>query len=259
MKPIFYLFLFISFTVFSQETIETSFVKKSKIDAERIVSIDVFGSVFYLNNNVFYKKNSKNTISYNNLQLGDLETVDAFNPLKINLFYKNFNTVVILDNRLAEIFKIDFNNLNEYKNVTHVSTGHDNTLWLFNQDTQQLELYDYKTNTNRVYTLPIQEPVLDLKSNYNTCWLLTKTHLFVYNYFGSLVKKMKHDGFTSMSENNNNLILKKDNHLYYLKHNTENPILVSTPKLLINQFLLTNGSLYIYDNEFLHEYQLIKD
>lgn len=259
MKPIFYLFLFISFTVFSQETIETSFVKKSKIDVERIVSIDVFGSIFYLNNNVFYKTNSKNTISYNNLQLGDLETVDAFNPLKINLFYKNFNTVVILDNRLAEIFKIDFNNLNEYKNVTHVSSGHDNTFWLFNQDTQQLELYDYKTNTNRVYTLPIQEPVLDLKSNYNTCWLLTKTHLFVYNYFGSLVKKMKHNGFTSMSENNNNLILKKDNNLYYLKHNAENPILVSTPKLLINQFLLTNGSLYIYDNEFLHEYQLIKD
>ncbi|MCF7567568.1 hypothetical protein L3X37_04205 [Sabulilitoribacter arenilitoris] len=259
MKPVFFLFLFLWTSAFSQEIVETSFVKKSKMDAERIVSIDVFGSVFYLNNNVFYKKNSIDKISYNNLQLGDLETVDVFNPLKINLFYKNFNTVVILDNRLAEIFKIDFNNLATYKNVTHVSTGHDNTLWLFNQDTQQLELYDYRTNTNRVYTLPIQEPVLDLKSNYNTCWLLTKTHLFVYNYFGSLLKKMKHDGFTSMSEGNNHLILKKDNYLYYLKHNTENPILVSTPKLLINQFLLTNGSLYIYDNEFLHEYQLIKD
>ncbi len=227
--------------------------------ADNLISINRFGDTFYTNNNVFYKTNSKKTITYNNLQLGILETANVFNPLKINLFYKNFNTVIILDNRLAEIFRIDFNALTAYKNVTHVSTGHDNTLWLFNQDTQQLELYDYKANTTRVHTLPVQATVLDLKSNYNTCWLLTKKHLYVYNYFGSLVKKMKHDGFTSISESNNNLILKKENRLFYLKNNTEKPVPIPTPKLLINQFLLTNGSLYIYDNEFLHEYQLIKD
>lgn len=259
MKSVFYLFLFFSISIFSQESIETRFVKKSKINAERLVSVDGFGAQYYINDNVFYKSNTKITISYNNFQLGNLETVDAFNPLKINLFYKDFNTVVILDNRLAEIFKIDFNNLAEYKNVTHVSTGHDNTLWLFNQDTQQLELYDYKANTNRIYTLPIQEQVLDLKSNYNTCWLLTQTHLYVYNYFGSLVKKIKHDGYTSISESNNDVVLKKENHLFYLKNDSTNPIPVTIPKLLINQFSLTNGNLYIYHNEFLHQYQLIKD
>lgn len=259
MKSIFYLFLFFSISILSQESIETRFVKKSKINSERMVSIDGFGAQYYINDEVFYKTNSTETISYNNLQLGNLETVDAFNPLKINLFYKDFNTVVILDNRLAEIFKIDFNSLTKYKNITHVSTGHDNTLWLFNQDTQQLELYDYKTNTNRIYTLPIQEQVLDLDSNYNMCWLLTKTYLYVYNYFGSLVKKIKHDGYTSISESNNDVILKKENSLFYLKNDSKTPIPVTIPKLLINQFLLTSGNLYIYHNEFLHQYQLIKD
>ena len=172
------------------------------------------------------------------------------------MFYKDFNTVIILDNRLAEIFKIDFNTLSEYKNVTHVSTGHDNTLWLFNQDTQQLELYDYKSHTTRAKTLPVQSDVLDLKSNYNTCWLLTKNYLYVYNYFGSLLSKMKNDGFIQLSENNDDLFLKKENGLFYLKQGESIPVPVETSNLLINQFSATNETLYIYDSKFLYEYHL---
>ena len=65
------------------------------------------------------------------------------------MFYKDFNTVVILDNRLAEIYKIDFNTKQPYKNVSHITTGYDNALWLFNSDLQILELYDYKADKVR--------------------------------------------------------------------------------------------------------------
>src|SRR5690606_38794399 len=136
--------------------------------------------------NILFKKSAEVKgidIGYNNFQLGDITSVNTFNPLKINVFYRDFNTVVVLNNSLTEIFKIDFNTIQPYKNVTHISSGFDNTLWIFNQDTQNLELYDYKTNTARAKTLPIKGSVLDLKSNHDTCWLLTKNHLYVYNYF----------------------------------------------------------------------------
>lgn len=248
--------MFLSSSIFSQEIIEPKFIKKTSLNAETLVSADNFKNQYYINNNVFNKKSNTQTITYNNLQLGNLESANTFNPLKINLFYKDFNTVIILDNRLAEIFKIDFNTISEYKNVSHIATGHDNTIWIFNQDTQQLELYDYKQNTSRAQALPIQSGVLDLKSNYNTCWLLTKKHLYIYNYFGSLLKKTKNDGFSSLAESNQNIILKKDNTLYYLKKNTENPIRISTPNLLIKQFFVTNETLYIYNNESIYEYQI---
>ncbi|WP_346880809.1 hypothetical protein [uncultured Algibacter sp.] len=251
-----YILLLLSVSIFAQESIETTFIKKTDYTADTLVSIDNFGTEFYVNNTIFYKKDAKKTISYNNFQLGELHNVNTFNPLKINLFYKDFNTVVILDNRLAEIFKLDFNALSDYKNVSFVSTGHDNTLWIFNQDFQQLELFDYKNLSTRAQTAPVQSQVLDLKSNYNYCWLLTKKHLYIYNYFGGLVKKITNDGYTALTENNGNIILKKEQSLYYLDGKTHNIKSVKIPNLLINAFFVTNETLYIYDNETLQEFQL---
>ncbi|OEJ99332.1 hypothetical protein A8C32_09205 [Flavivirga aquatica] len=256
MKHIIHLFLLFTLPIFAQKTIETSFIKKIGFNADTIITIDNFETTYYISNNVFNKKGIAKTITYNNLQLGDLNSANAFNSLKINLFYKDFNTVIILDNRLAEIFKIDFNTLTEYKSVSHVSTGHDNTLWIFNQDFQKLELFDYKSQTTRAQTVPIQSNILDLKSNYNYCWLLTEDYLYIYNYFGSLVKKLKNIGYTSLMESNGNIILKKENTLFYLKKNSDTSIPIKTPNLLIDQFFVTNETLYIYSNKTLQQFHL---
>lgn len=259
MKSLHVIYFLISITAFSQKPIKTSFIEKTELKANTFISTNNFESTFYIQNNAFVLKKKFRAISYSNIQLGNITSANTYNPLKINLFYKDFNTAIILDNRLAEIFKIDFNIMQPYKNITHISTGFDNSLWLFNQDTQQLELYDYKTNTTRVQTLPIQSSILDLKSNYNYCWLLTKNYLYTYNYFGSLISKIKNIGYTSLTEANGNIVLKKGNRLSYLKKGNQNIVPIEIPKLLINQFSLTNGSLYIYNNEFLYKYQLIKD
>ncbi|MFL1011392.1 C2 domain-containing protein [Flavisericum labens] len=256
MKYLFFLFFVISTSAFSQETVEATLIQSTKIEVDTLVSVDNFGTVYFTKNDVFYKKDTSKSISYNNLQLGSLYSANTFNPLKINLFYKDFNTLVILDNRLAEIFKIDFNLLTPYKNVTHVSTGFDNTIWIFNQDQQKLELFDYKTRTTRAQTAPVKNMVLDLKSNYNYCWLLTKNHLYIYNYFGALVSKIENLGYTAIQIFNKNCFLKKGNSLYYLKENTKIPKEIKIPNLLIHGFSVTNETLYIYDNKNLHELQL---
>ncbi|MGE5942879.1 MAG: hypothetical protein ACM31G_00935 [Flavobacteriales bacterium] len=250
---------FLSLSIVSQDSIEPTFIEKTKFTADTLVSVNDFDTAFYISENILFKKSKEVKgidIGYNNFQLGNITSVNTFNPLKINVFYRNFNTVVVLDNRLAEMFKIDFNTIQPYKNVTHISTGFDNTLWIFNQDTQDLELYDYKTNTTRAKTLPIKGPVLDLKSNYNTCWLLTEDYLYVYNYFGSLLEKIKNNGYTEMIENDGNIILKKDNKLFYLKGNQDMPNAIKLPNLLINQFFVTNETLYIYDGEYLHKFKI---
>ncbi len=257
MKYTIYLFLFLTCSISAQKVIETSFIKKTDFKTDRLIAIDNFGTRYFINNNVFNKKDPNQTvITYNNLQLGNITTANAFNPLKTNLFYKDFNSVIILDNRLAEIFRIDFNALPEYKNISHVSTGHDNTIWVFNQDNQKLELFDYKTRTTRAQTVPIQSVILDLKSNYNFCYLLTKDYLYIYNYFGSLVKKIKNHECTELTESNGDIILKTKNSLVYLKKNSETVIPILIPNLLINAFFVTNETLYIYANETLKEYKI---
>lgn len=236
--------------------IDTAFLSKTEIKADHITAVDDFKNTFYIKNNVFTKRSESKLLKYSNLRLSNITSANTFNPLKINLFYKAFNTVVILDNRLTEIFKIDFNQTKTYKNITHVSTGSDNTLWLFNQDTQQLELYNYKTNNTITKTLPITETVLQITSNYNHCWLLTKNHIYKYNYTGSLLSKIANNGFTSIQESNRNLFLQKDNTLYFKHNNTQETQSILIPNLLIHQFFVTNQIVYIYTGQDLYQYQL---
>ena len=249
--------LLLCISIGAQESVEIIPFKTSNLKAHSIIGVDNFGTIFYTKENTIYKKDKDTAISYNNLQLGKLTSANSFNSLKINLFYQELNTVIILDNRLAEIFKVDFNAINNYKNVTHISTGYDNTIWLFNQDTQLVEVFDYKTRTTKAQTLkPIDSPILDLKSNYNYAYLLTEDALLIYNYFGSLVRKIENTGYTSLEENNEAVFLKNDNDLFYLKSDSSEVVPVKTDNILIPQFFVTNETLYIYSDETLQEFQI---
>lgn len=259
MNAIKYVFLLLTFFTYSQEEISARLIKKTKLEADKLVHIDNFDSKYFIKNNVLYLNKNNDTFEYNNFQLGDITSVSAYNPLKINLFYKDFNTVIILDNRLAEISKQDFNTTNSYKYVTHVTSGNDNTIWIFNQNLMQLELYDYINKKSRVTTLPISEKVLDITSNYNFCWLLTTDNIYTYNYFGSNTSKIENDGYKKIKEQKGDLYLQKENSLYLKRKNTDQIQEIELPELLIKQFFVTNETLYIYDGETLHQYQLLNN
>ena len=57
---------------------------------------------------MFYKTKDHQSLEYKNISLGKITKVDLQNPLKIVLFYENFNTAVLLDNQLNETQKINF-------------------------------------------------------------------------------------------------------------------------------------------------------
>lgn len=264
MKPISFFFFFISIIAFPQKPIKTSFIKKVELKADIIAVVNKvsdFEDIKYTHNKTFFKKiGDKIIYNYSNLQLGKITSVDVFSPSKMKLFYRDFNTAVILDNRLAEMDKIDFNTIKPYRNVSHISTGFGNRIWIFNQDLQQLELYNYKTGEVSAKTAPVQSSVVDIKSSYNNCWLLTENFLYKYDAYGSLIYKIENKNYTAMALSYDNLVLQSsDKNLHYLSKNSQIIVPIELPKLLINQFLLNRGSLYIYDNKFLHEYQLIKD
>lgn len=256
MKWTLYFLFFIPVSLYSQDSLKAVLLESTPLKVQSIVGTDNFDVKYYINNNIFYKKTESNTINFSNVQLGEITSADIYNPLKMALFYKDFNTVIILDNRLADIFKIDFNVRQPYRNVTHVSIGNDNTIWTFNQDLQQLQLYDYLNNQVRATALPIATNILDLTSNYNFAWLLTEDYIYKYSYFGSMLYKIKNDGFTALEERNDDVVLQKENKLYFLNDKTEKIVPIVLPKLLINQFFVTGETLYIYDSETLYKFQL---
>ena len=229
---------------------------ESSFDSDRLVKIDNFGTIYHIKGQEFIKSSRGTDINFSNIQLGEISTADAFNPLKINIYYEVFNTVIILDNRLAEIAIIKFNEISPFRLSTLVSTGYDNSIWIYNQNTQQLELYDYIADRTRVNTLPLEGNALDLCSNFNYSYFLTDQALYTFNYFGNLVSKVSNPGFTEIAESNGMLIGKQGNDLQVLNKNTGTFQSLELPELLIKQFFLTDETLYIYDGENLHQFQL---
>jgi len=259
MKYALYLILFFNFYGFSQNSINANLVMSTPFDWDSFVGIDSFESVYFLKSNVLFKKNNQGLQNYSNLDKGAVNEVSVFNALKLALFYKDFNSVTLLDNRLADLITVDFNVLSPLRTLSHISYGNDTTFWLFDSNTLQLELFDYNNSKTRVKTVPFQNEIIALDSDYNTCWVLTEKELQCYNYMGSLVSKLTHEGFTDLKLWNDILFLKKENAIYYKLKNSDAFLMFNLPKVLVKQFFVTNQTLYIYDEEFLHHYQLINN
>lgn len=257
MKKIIALFFITQTFVFAQNTIVAHSVDSILIKAEEIVGIDKFETLYYLKGaGLFKKQKDLPVVTYGNIQLGFPTTVNTFNPLKINIFYQDFNTVIGLDNRMTEIYKVDFNRRKPYLNVSHLSTGADNTIWIFNQDLQQLQIYDYKTDKIRSNAVPVQSNVLDLVSDYNYAWLLTEKYLYQYNYTGSLISKIENNSFEKLATHNENILIKVNDDLLYKPADKDILIPVEIDTIMVKQFLLNGETLYIYHLNKLLKYQL---
>ena len=259
MKHALYLILFFNLFGFGQTSISAKLVTSTPFEWDTFVGIDSFESVYFLKSNVKKKKNNQGLQNYSNLDKGVISKVSVFNALKLALFYKDFNSVTLLDNRLAELIAVDFNTLSPLRTVSDISYGNDTTFWLFDSNTLQLELFDYSSSKTRVKTAPLSGEVLALESDYNYCWVLLDTELHCYNYTGSLIAKLPHQGYTDIKLWNGVLFLKKGNDLYYKPKNADTFLMLNLNKVLVKQFFVTNQSLYIYDEEFLHHYQLLNN
>lgn len=256
MKWTLLIFILTTVNTFCQLPIEAINGPVIEFNYNQFISVDNNQIAYAIEYNELFKISKTQKLTYSNVQLGQISSANSFNTLKLNVFYKNFNTVKILDNRLAEIYTVDFNLITPYKNVSMISTGYDNTIWIFNQDLNRLELFDFQTNKSRLKAIPLDGQILDLTSNYNYCWVLTDKYLYTYDYFGAVIAMLPNQGFTELTQDSGNLILKTDNQLFYLKKNSEAFRPIKMPELLINQFSLTNETLYIYSRNKLHQFQL---
>lgn len=243
-------------SLFAQKLI-TQKLESISLEADEFIGEDKFGSIYFIQNNTLFKKSKTETVEYREIQLGKIFSVDLLNPLQITIFYKEANTAVIVDNRLNEVKRIAFDELSVNKMVDFCTTANDNSVWIFNADLQELEIYNYNAEESALRTLPVFDNVLGQKSNFNYCWLLSKDAIKQYNIYGSLIKEM--DGSYDAIEvyKNQILLINQDGISYYGNHKEENLTPLEMPKIAYQQLHLNNEKLYIYDGNAIHIYQII--
>ena len=250
-----YLLTFILFPslIFSQEI---SLVGTSNIDAEKFIGIDTYDNLYYIKDEILFKKTNSSVYNFKDFQLGELYSVDIINPMNIAVYYQDFNVVVLLDNKLSEIDRINFNSIYEFINSSHVAIAANTNLWVFNLNSQQLELYDYRSQSKRILSQPINGEVIELVSNINYCFLMTERYIRAYNIYGSLIAKIPNKGYQKIIQVNENIIVKRDNSLYYINMETQETIKINSPEISIKDLQHTQEFLYIYDENQVSKFKL---
>lgn len=215
MKKIFNILLLLLVTdSYSQnEKLSVTRLDSIAMNADGFVGFDGFNNYIYFKNNVLYKKIDASILQYQNLGLGKITKVDIANPLKIIIFYEEFNAVIVLDNQLNEIQKIEFSRLETPILASAIGISGQNKLWVFNTLNQQIGLYDLNSNTYENKSIPLNESITYYQTDFNYFqWIDKQNNWFTSTIFGRIVSNGK-------VEITNNLQLLPQNKILFSKEN----------------------------------------
>lgn len=252
--------LLLAFSSFGQQkNIEINLIETLKTQAQSFVGRDAFNNIYTISDNEFKKENDLTKMHYRNVALAKIAQVDLQNPLQVVLFYKLMNSVVVLDSQLNETLKVDFSESNPELLPLWVSLSSQNRLWLFDQTTQKLGLYDYQKKIFHPISVIFEKPIRFSQSDYNYFyWADNDNNLFASNIYGKINFLGKLPAFEEMQIISSKQILLKNDEilsLYDLEKETSQ-ILPLTEKS-IKSFCYKEQILAIFTDNEIRKYKII--
>lgn len=234
------LFIACSFSAVSAQNqkIKASLISSFRADIDDFLGYDSFGFSYHIKNNVFKKFKENEIFEYKNVSLGNITKVDILNPLKIVIFYEDFNTVVLLDNQLNKMTEINFSQNNTPIVVPAIGMSTQNQLWIFNTLNQQIGLFDYLKNEYKTVSTPLTEAIKYYQTDFNTFfWIDKKNNWFSCDIFGKTTVMGKIPDFDKIEIlNDHQYIFSKANLLYFKDISSTNSDTVYEIEILQKSF-----------------------
>lgn len=239
--------------------IPVKFLSNSKGGQQRFLGIDAFGWEYTIVDNEFRKQKDNHILKYRNLSLGEIYKADLQNPLQIVLFYRKFNTAVLLDNQLNETSRINFSNIPQPLIAEAAGLASQNRLWVYDISTQQLGLYDLAQGSFKTITPPFTDNIKYYQNDYNYFyWIDSTNKCFMANVFGNvgtLGTVPAYDKVQILSANE--LILQKDNKLYFYNLEKQKQTPISVTEKSFQSFHYASQILTIFTDSEINTYKII--
>jgi hypothetical protein len=187
---------------------------------------DNLGNIYTVKEDEMLKYNAsgKFLMRYSNLKLGNITTVDAVNPLKILLYYRDFQTIVFLDDQLtANSENISLEALG-HEQTDLVCASVNNSFWIY--DKQNNELTRFNESSKKVASTGNLKQVLRREMNpnymreYNNYLYLNcpETGIYVFDIFGAFSKIISIKGLKQFQVNEDIVYYKKDSGICSYNH-----------------------------------------
>lgn len=183
-------------------------------------TVDNLGNVYILTNKGLLKKYNNRGDSVNVFndvrRYGSVYAMDATNPLKMLIYYRDFSTVVMLDRFLNRINTIDFRKAGIFQ-AKAVATSYDNNVWIFDEQSAKLKkigddgrLLSETVDLRQVLdVIPAPDKIID-RDGY--VYLYDKDKgLYVFDYYGALKNELAITGVNDIQVINKTILGRKEN------------------------------------------------
>lgn len=254
-----YLFLTFTISLYSQNNYLCSMLDTihfEKID--QYIGKDNFQNYYYIFNNQLFKKELDATYDYKNLALGKIHDFAIENPLQIVLFYKNFNTVVLLDKQLNEIQKINFNSIDPLLTITNIGFGGQNKLWFFDSNLQRIGLYDLVSSSIKFLSTPFKGSISKIMATYNFFYFLNENNMYqsisIFGKIENIGVVPENNGFCFLNESK--VIFTKDNLFFVYDFNSKTISKLNISEKSFQNFFFKDGILSIFTENKITNYQI---
>lgn len=213
-------------------------ISKQTNTSDVFLGYDAFGYSYQIKNNVFSKTKGNEIFEYKNVSLGKITKVDLQNPLKMVLFYEDFNSVVLLDNQLNKVTEINFSQNATPIVVSAIGMSTQNQLWIYNTLNQQIGLFEYLKNEYKTISIPLTEQIKYYQTDFNTFyWIDKKYNWYSCNIFGKITSLGKIPEFDKIQIiSSSKYIFSQANRLFLKEINKSGVETVSEIKILEKTF-----------------------
>lgn len=260
MKKLVYI-LFFLWNYFAVGQVEKINVVKTNfiaIDADTFIGFDGFNNCFYTKDNVLFKKVDSLSLQYQNLSLGKISKVDILNPLKIIVFYAEFNSVVILDNQLNEVQKISFSKLETPVLASAIGVSGQNKLWVYDTLNQYIGLFDLTTNQYQKIGIPITDGIGFYQTDFNYFqWIDKQYEWKTCTIYGRVFQSGKVEVNTDLQLlDENKILFSKDNILFLRDRNVNKLYEIEIVEKSFKKFYYKDQILSIFTDKGITNYKI---
>lgn len=254
MKKIIILIYLFPIIVFTQNNTTITFSDSITIEADTFIEKDIYNNYYFIKNNVLVKSQNNQKLEYQNLGFGKLYSVDTSNPLLLVLFYKDFNTIVLLDQQLNETQTIYGNDFDFVFEI--VGLARQNNLWFFDAITQKFGLYNFKDRTSKFISTYFPTDFISWKTSYNNfAWIDHKNKVFTIDFFGKIQETTTLEPFQNITFiTSDSFLVSKENKIYFKCFETVIPINIKQKSF--KNFCFKDGILSIFTNNKVFNYKI---
>lgn len=144
---IFILFSFLIGSSFIKQTITPLHIKFAEKNSS--IEVDGFGNIYTISKNEITKYISTGSLfkKFSIKKYGAINYIDATNPLKILVFYKDFQQIIFLDDQLTQTNSIISLETMGYEQTELVCTSSNNSFWIYNKQNNELIRFDSELKT----------------------------------------------------------------------------------------------------------------